>query len=193
MARHGQGVHNVAEAHYGTPLWDAHWSLLDGDTSLGLTWFDAKLTEQGIAEAQKANDFWPHAFDVLKIPFPEKLYCSPMARCLETSQITWRNVQLPQTTPKTEVKELLREVLGEHTCDRRRTKSQIKENFPDVEFEEGFEEEDPLWTVERETDDQFDGRTKLFFDELFEKTNDLFVATSGHSGQTNSAMRGLCH
>jgi hypothetical protein len=36
VARHGQGYHNVAESQYGTPMWNCHWSLLNGDGKI--TW-----------------------------------------------------------------------------------------------------------------------------------------------------------
>lgn len=36
LCRHGQGVHNVAEAKYGTEAWDTYYSTLNGDGKL--TW-----------------------------------------------------------------------------------------------------------------------------------------------------------
>lgn len=42
-------------------------------------------------------------------------------------------------------KEAVREIYGIHTCDKRRSKTYLKERFPNYAFEEGFSEEDPWW------------------------------------------------
>lgn len=63
-----------------------------------------------------------------------------------------------------------REEYGEHTCDKRRTRSEIHSNFPGFAFEEGFEEEDMLWSPERETKENTEVRATLFLDKVF--TND---------------------
>ncbi len=39
----------------------------------------------------------------------------------------------------------VREIYGIHTCDLRRTKTDIAAKFPMLDFEPGFEEEDPYW------------------------------------------------
>jgi hypothetical protein len=57
------------------------------------------------------------------------------------------------------VKELFREAMGVHTCDRRSSKTEIKKAFPGFVFEEGFKEEDELWSKSlRETDSSMDVR-----------------------------------
>lgn len=37
---------------------------------------------------------------------------------------------------------MVRETLGEHTCDRRSKASEVKAQFPEYQFEAGFSEED---------------------------------------------------
>ena len=56
MGRHGEGYHNAAESYYGTPAWNCYWSELTGNATV--SWFDADLTANGVAQARKANSFW---------------------------------------------------------------------------------------------------------------------------------------
>ena len=146
--RHGEGAHNVAEAFYGTEAWDCYWSLRDGNETS--TWADAKLTPTGIAQAGVAHDFWARA---LKPEIgglaPQSYYVSPLARCLQTAEKTFDGLDVPADRPfRPTVKELLRETLGVHTCDRRSSRSWIAENYPAWGIEKGFAEEDPLWEAD---------------------------------------------
>ena len=128
-----------------------YWSKLDGNETL--TWADAHLTENGINQAETANKIWASKIEKQHIPVPEKYYTSPLYRCLNTANITFNGLQLPAQQPfNPEVKELLREVIGIHTCDRRSSKTYIQTNFPAYRYEPGFTEEDGLWRPDvRET------------------------------------------
>jgi hypothetical protein len=61
----------------------------------------------------------------------------------------------------------LREEYGEHTCDKRRSRSDIHADFPQFEFECGFPEQDLLWTTERETFDHAIGRAHDVLNRVF--------------------------
>jgi hypothetical protein len=62
----------------------------------------------------------------------------------------------------------MREHNGVHTCDKRRTRSDIHAAFPEYDFEEGFAEKDELWTSDyRETHDDIDRRARLVLDMIF--------------------------
>jgi hypothetical protein len=76
---------------------------------------------------------------------------------------------LPADT-KPLIVEICREEYGEHTCDKRRTRTEFHSDFPGFAFEEGFEEEDILWSPERETKENIEVRARLFLDRVF--TND---------------------
>jgi hypothetical protein len=65
-----------------------------------------------------------------------------------------------------------REENGEHTCDKRRTRSEIQHDFPNFDFEEGFDEEDVLWSLERETKKSVERRAKLVLDRIFDNDRD---------------------
>ena len=62
-----------------------------------------------------------------------------------------------------------RELCGKHTCDQRHTRARIHLDFPKYVFEDGFSEEDELWTPERETEDHLEVRARKVLDRVFEK------------------------
>ncbi|KAI4251340.1 MAG: hypothetical protein L6R42_008419, partial [Xanthoria sp. 1 TBL-2021] len=107
LGRHGQGVHNVAEKKYGTTEWDRYWAAQEGDSTS--SWVDPHLTETGIQQAKAVNAFWKHQLAVAKTPAPERYYCSPLYRCLETANLTFTGLDLPADRPyKPVVKEVSR-------------------------------------------------------------------------------------
>jgi len=193
MGRHGEGFHNVAESYYGTPAWDCYWSEKEGNGTV--IWADAHLTPAGIAQAVKANKFWAQQIATEKIPTPESYYTSPLARCLATANITFSGLNLPSRHPFIpEVKELFREAIGVHTCDRRSSKTAIHEMFPTFTFEEGFKEDDPLWDpIVRETDSSQDARSKIVLDDVFSHDDGTYLSISSHSGEIGSLLRVLGH
>ncbi|KDN37147.1 hypothetical protein RSAG8_10356, partial [Rhizoctonia solani AG-8 WAC10335] len=93
--------------------------------------------------------------------------------------------------------ESLREMNGEHTCDKRNPKSRIHEMYPGFDFEPGFTEEDELWTPDhRETVAEIDRRLKVALDEIFGfllSKNDIFISITAHSGTNAAALRVLGH
>jgi hypothetical protein len=81
-----------------------------------------------------------------------------------------------------------RERYGESTCNKRRTFSELQSEFPNVVFEEGFEEEDVLWTSECENDENLERRAKLVLDGIFQKDcNDTCAITHCLSQVTKSS------
>ncbi|KAJ5609017.1 hypothetical protein N7528_009584 [Penicillium herquei] len=192
LGRHGEGVHNVAEARYGTKLWDEYWSLLDGD-EYG-TWVDAHLTPIGKGQAQTAYDTWATQIQN-GIPNPQSYYVSPLHRTCETAQITFQGLDMPLTRPfRPLIKELLRETLGEHTCDRRSKASEIKADFPEYQFEAGFSEEDLLWDPKiREADEDRDARLTEFLNDVFATDENIFLSLTAHSGAITSILNVVGH
>lgn len=61
----------------------------------------------------------------------------------------------------------MREIYGHHTCDKRSPRSKIEKDFPNFVFEDGFVEDDELWTTERETYEHLDGRARKVLDRIF--------------------------
>ncbi|MCJ1235013.1 hypothetical protein MMC14_002977 [Varicellaria rhodocarpa] len=190
MGRHGEGVHNVAEAYYGTPAWDCYWSEKEGNGTV--VWADAHLTTTGEAQAQAVNSFWASEITNQKIPTPQTYYTSPLTRCLATANISFSGLDLPSRHPFVpEVKELFREGISGHTCDRRSTKTYIHENFPSYKIEPGFSEDDLLWeALHGETPTDQDIRSKTVLDEVFSTDDSTYISITSHSGEIASILRG---
>lgn len=195
FGRHGEGYHNVAEAYYGTQAWDDYWSKLDGNGTV--SWVDAHLTDIGKQQALAARQFIDDQLHPRAMPVPDHYYVSPMYRCLQTAQLTWTGLEfdLPAEKPFVPIiKEKLREVLGEHTCDKRSTKTVIHSAFPDFPIEEGFTEKDELWRADhRETHAEHDVRTKELLEEIFDTDDGMFISLTSHSGAIASFLRVLGH
>lgn len=196
LGRHGEGFHNVGEAKYGTKAWDEYWSKLDGDGEL--YWDDAHLTETGKGQALLNNAFLKDQFsEKIGMPAPQAYYTSPLYRCLQTANITYGDLKVPANRPFAPiVKELMREVMGEHTCDRRSTRSVIHQAVPKWRIEPGFTEKDELWQADhRETHEEHDLRTKQLLDDVFSHSSDerLFLSFTSHSGAIASLLRVTGH
>lgn len=55
---------------------------------------DPRLTELGQLQAQEAHSAWKEERD-FNIPIPEKLYCSPLTRAIQTNQLTFDESIVP--------------------------------------------------------------------------------------------------
>ncbi|KAL4895481.1 phosphoglycerate mutase family protein [Aspergillus ambiguus] len=192
LGRHGEGYHNVAEAKYGTAAWDCYWSLLDGDGNT--TWVDARLTPTGVSQARTAHTAWKTQL-ANKAPSPQAYYVSPLNRCLATAAVTFSGLDVPSTAPfQPTIKELLRETIGLHTCDKRSSKSAIQAEYQTYRFEDGFAEEDPLYDAQlRESNSARDARLReLLFDVLGHDAS-TFLSFTAHSGAITSILKVVGH
>lgn len=193
IARHGEGFHNLAESKYGTPMWDCYWSELNGDQNL--TWGpDSRLSSKGKHQIQVAKHAWKREISQ-SLPIPSLFITSPLSRAIETMEITsvW-NVTKNQGP---EVREGWRENIGLHTCDLRRSQSEIQTDYRFLRFEDGFHETDQLWTKEfQETSKQLDLRIHKSLERLFNDPIDqqhIYVSITTHSGVINSLLRVIGH
>ncbi|KAI5860304.1 phosphoglycerate mutase-like protein [Durotheca rogersii] len=193
VIRHGEGHHNVKEAEVGRHAWDAHWSLLDGDGRV--TWSDAKLTEKGKQQAQVLNAFLRESVASVKMPTPQTYYTSPLARCLETTRIAYSGLDLPADRPFVPiVKEGLRERYGEHTCDRRSTRSWIASSYPQYVIEPSLTEDDELWKPDRrETAAEVVDRVKHLLDDIFTHDDKHIISFTAHSGLIRGLYEAVQH
>jgi broad specificity phosphatase PhoE len=168
-----------------------YWSIRDGNGTV--TWADARITENGIAQAQKANAFWASHIISQKIPVPETYYTSPLTRCLETANVTFFGLDLPSRKPFVPtVKELFREGISGHTCDRRGTKTYIHDAFPAYKIEPGFSENDLLWKpLQGEVQVDENIRSKTALDEVFSSDDSTYISITSHSGEIASILQGM--
>jgi len=169
-----------------------YWSALDGAD--GINWADANLTSTGQDQALAVNKLWTHQLPN-GIPAPETYYVSPLTRTIETADLSFNNLPLPKDKPyRPYIKELLREALGVHTCDRRSTKTHITNTFPQVSFEPGFEEQDTLWEKDyREPSSARRYRLAMFLDDVFETDGNVWLSLTSHSGAIASILEAVGH
>ncbi|KAJ7154898.1 histidine phosphatase superfamily [Mycena crocata] len=189
FARHGEGYHNAGREKHGSTDWLAHWAMLNGDQEI--TWGpDAELTPLGKSEAAHAHKMWKaeRALDD-PMPLPEKMYCSPMTRAMQTHAITFEGV----SDQRALVVENVREWHSKHTCDKRRTGTYIQTAFSHVDIESGFTEEDELWKPEaRETQEHAAARARTVLDKIFTQDNDVtFLSVTVHVGIIASFLRAV--
>lgn len=168
------------------------WALLEGDGTV--TWADAELTEQGIREAQATGQVYKRLFEEEGMPWPA-LYCSPHRRCLKTACLTFEDLAAAHGHPYHPlIKENLRERTGRHTCDRRSTKSWIRENYPQYRIEDGFAEEDKLFTPDtRESDESHRARAQAALEDIFGDEENAFVSITMHSHAAMVLMHVIGH
>lgn len=160
------------------------------------TWADSHLAPTGVAQALVANDFWEKLITTQKISPPQSYYVSPLTRCLETCSLTFSNLTLPPSSPPfiPTIKELLREGISSHTCDRRRSRSYIHTFAPTWNFESNFSEEDPYWRANySETHEAENRRFKALLGDIFLNDNSTFISLSSHSGAINAILRVIGH
>ena len=183
MGRHGDGFHNDAQAFYGTPAWNCYYSIRDGNATV--TWSDAHLSPSGVTQALTINNFWKTEIETQKIPTPQSYYTSPLTRCLQTANYTFNGLDLPAKHPFIpEVKELFREGISGHTCDRRGSKTYIHDSFPSYTIEPGFTENDELWeALHGETTVDQAIRSKTVLDQVFSSDRNTYISITSHSGE----------
>ncbi|KAH7305432.1 histidine phosphatase superfamily [Stachybotrys elegans] len=189
VVRHGRGVHNVVMEKEGSVEWKNHWSKLDGDGSR--TWFDADLVDEGVEEAKTLSRLFADGIENRGFPLPDSIYTSPLSRCLATTKLAFKGILEDRGTLfKPKVKELLRERLTDHTCDRRRDKSWIQSVYPEYELEAGFAENDVLWHPDRyESDTEHMARTQQLLENIFDSESGTFLVLVTHSFTLSSILQ----
>jgi broad specificity phosphatase PhoE len=173
IIRHGQGIHNVKEKEVGREEWNRYWSKISGDDAK--SWEDAALTDLGEQQARDVS-----VITLPNIPNPDAILTSPLCRCLRTTELAFAHI-LYTKTPS--IKEKLRERIGVHTCDKRRSKALITSAYPSFNIEPNFPEVDTLWKPDvRETYEEHVVRSKDLLNEVFNQENGMFVSFTTHSG-----------
>jgi len=98
---------------------------------------------------------------------------------------------LPKASDKSQ---LLREVIGEHTCDRRSTRTYIHSEFPNYPFEEKFAENDELWKPDvRESASEHTIREHEALEQIFDVDDSTFISITSHSGSIAATLRAIGH
>ncbi|KAI1876927.1 uncharacterized protein JN550_000999 [Neoarthrinium moseri] len=189
LIRHAAGVHNIFMEQVGTDAWNDYWAHLEGDGKV--IWLDARAVDSGIVEAQRLAQFWIDGVQNDDMPLPGTLYTSPLARCLETTRLVYAPVfKSQQRSLQPVVKELLRERLTGHTCDKRSTRSWIAKAFPECQIEPGFAESDSLWRADYlETPEDHVARKRELLEEIFSNDDSPFISLTTHSYAISAILK----
>ena len=90
--------------------------------------------------------------------------------------------------------ENLRESIGLHTCDQRRSKTFLAAHFPTFTFEPDFSEEDELWGPRwQETAPQQARRVRQVLDFAWEESGEEFVSITAHGGTVAGILANVGH
>ncbi|KAJ3051222.1 hypothetical protein HK097_007809 [Rhizophlyctis rosea] len=200
--RHGQGEHNLAEQKYGKKLWDEYYSKQP-------EYFDPSLTPLGITQTTSVRNLLKteltHSY-----PLPQLLVSSPLSRCLNTTFLIYSTLLSPpsQPQPSTQitltsqhphitplVHELFREQYGDHTCDARRSRTDLKSLYPQFDYANLFSNSDELWKAdEREPVEHVDQRVKEGLDWIWNRgEEEEFVSVVAHGGIVEGMFRVTGH
>ena len=132
--RHAEGQHNKDSRELAN-----YYPEKLGET---MTYWDAQLTalgrEQSYTLATKLQ--WRQ-----RSGLPQLVAVSPLTRTLETASIAFPNETVHGWRPPFVATSLARERIDVHTCDGRRPRSVLEEEYPHVDFSEIASEEDEMW------------------------------------------------
>jgi len=171
LVRHGEGDHNAAERRLGSEQWENVEAKSD-------KYFDANLNGVGLRQCEDLNK----AFQLsLKSGLQvDVIIVSPLSRAIQTAKYglasIWKKVPIYAV-------EMSRERFGKNICDKRKSVTTLKKEFPEVNFDFFMEGEDDTWfSPERETDEQIDQRVTYFYNWLLRAPKDWrSVVIVGHS------------
>ena len=88
--------------------------------------------------------------------------------------------------------ESCRELSGKHTCDKRSVLKELKELFPEVDYTMIVDEEDPLWTPERESWTMVAERAAEFMEWLWSRP-ERCIAVVAHGSFLASLLVAVLH
>lgn len=91
-----------------------------------MTWApDPNLTARGIEQAERAHQAWKREL-ARGAPLPQDWIASPFSRAASTLEITWKSINDRRPV----FREIWRETIGLHTCDKRRNRAYLAETYP---------------------------------------------------------------
>lgn len=147
LIRHGKATHNYDNKKRGD---EAYLDEINADSG---------LVEEGF---QQADELSKNIDKFIKENNIELVITSPLRRCIMTSLIIFRDVDIPIIA-----NDYIREYPpSEHVCNKRMTKENLKWLFPNrIDFS-NIEEKDTLWSNDPEKYQNINERIQLFKDFL---------------------------
>lgn len=196
FVRHGQAFHNFLADMY--TLQGLKWKQFDNN-SMDNPYnkpelLDAPLTETGRIQAASLQ----FTVDSLKEK-PQLVVSSPLSRALATCSIAFQSL-LPSSSNQLNnhmtsipwvCHELVREEHGAHTCDRRRSLSDHRRDFPMFDFSLLDHEEDTLFDANvRESKKEVAERGYKFL-EWLKSRQEKHIGVVSHSGWLMTLFNGV--
>lgn len=162
LIRHAQGTHNLAVLESG----GADGGHGDKEEEYkNWKWHDARLTPLGEDQAKTLQDTLAGVhIDIVLV--------SCLSRAIQTGLIG-----IPAGPPFVAF-ELIRERIGTHPCDKRRSRDALTADFPSVDFGGLATAEDSEWTEEREPMEALVGRADAFLDAIAARPEASIAAVS---------------
>lgn len=189
--RHGQGYHNLLGEilrEAGVPV-----SIDSTDPTLN-PWIRPELVDSPLTETGK----WQCAQQqpIAARLNPELVVVSPLLRTLQTAKLSFADFY-PNTYDKTAssipwvAHEACREELGVLTCNRRRPLSDIRSDFPDIDFLD-MSEDDTLWNPHHRESSRSKGeRIYSFLVDFIANRPETNIAVVTHSAWLFHAMNAV--
>lgn len=156
--RHAEGLHNLAERE---STFEPKNQILMKENS-GYVYWDPKLTELGEKQCAKlkstirGSSVWgfdkPLGLDLVVV--------SPTTRTLQTAFLSLGTPETPGAPPFVST-ELCREHISDAMCDGRRSITELKRDFPGVDYDLVEDNEDTMFH-RKETEEQVEERAQAF-------------------------------
>eukprot|EP00470_Lotharella_oceanica_P005264 CAMPEP_0170167804 /NCGR_PEP_ID=MMETSP0040_2-20121228/1099_1 /TAXON_ID=641309 /ORGANISM="Lotharella oceanica, Strain CCMP622" /LENGTH=241 /DNA_ID=CAMNT_0010405935 /DNA_START=289 /DNA_END=1014 /DNA_ORIENTATION=- len=178
FTRHGQGYHNLDENEKKYAFCEVYYAETGHCKDVPEFLLDPGLTELGV-EQTKALEKFTSKCDVQ----PEVVIVSPLRRTIQTALNTFSHLVDGKNKMKVPfvAKTNSREKTGRNMWDKRRKLSEIKKDFPMIDYSDIKSEEDDLWTSKRETAEQVAVRARKLMVELGSRKEKV-IAICSHSG-----------
>jgi broad specificity phosphatase PhoE len=175
--RHAEGFHNVAERESTTSPQSA---VLLAKTT-GDKFWDARLTPHGEDQCAKlkANIRGDTVWGFDKPLNLDLVVVSPLTRTLQTAFLSLGSPSSPGA-PHFVATELCRERIADFTCDGRRNLSELKKEFPGVDYSLVESEEDHAFYHQKEDDKLCQARAVKFLQWLCNRP-EIHIAVVTHS------------
>lgn len=183
--RHAEGFHNVAERE--TEL-DPKSSILLEEHS-GKQYWDARLTPKGEEQCAqlKASIRGDTVWGYTKPLNLDLVVVSPLTRTLQTAVMSLGDPTAPGAPPFV-AHSLCRERIANFTCDGRRKLSELKEEFPGVDFSLVETEEDDMFFNQKEDDEICQARAIEFLKWICGRP-EIHIAVVTHSVFLKNLLR----
>ena len=123
LIRHGEAEHNINYLKYGSK------------TFYDKNYIDTKLTQKGHEQSINLHNSWNNINDI------ELVLVSPLYRTLQTATNIFKDNNIPILA----IEDLREHPNTCHTCNKRKNKTELVKNFPNINFDNIINNKDNIW------------------------------------------------